>query len=219
MNLKEQLKSLNKDYELRSYLFSGFSLFTTFVFLIYNLVLGIVYSAIWNFSISFYYLILLTLRTIIITKEKTWRYDEISIRNKKRLKLFRFTTKILLVMDLALIIPISLMVLSKRNVDISMIPTIGIAAYTTYKVTFATINYFKTRGQKNLSLFGLKIINLKDAIVSILTLQNTMVMGFGNETSMLTLTAYTSAGMLVGMFILTILSIRKGYQYSTQSNA
>lgn len=70
MNLKEQLKSLNKDYELRSYLFSGFSLFTTFVFLIYNLVLGIVYSAIWNFSISFYYLILLTLRTIIITKEK-----------------------------------------------------------------------------------------------------------------------------------------------------
>lgn len=77
MNLKEQLKSLNKDYELRSYLFSGFSLFTTFVFLIYNLVLGIVYSAIWNFSISFYYLILLTLRTIIITKEKTWRYDEI----------------------------------------------------------------------------------------------------------------------------------------------
>lgn len=136
MNLKEQLKSLNKDYELRSYLFSGFSLFTTFVFLIYNLVLGIVYSAIWNFSISFYYLILLTLRTIIITKKKTWRYDEISIRNKKRLKLFRFTTKILLVMDLALIIPISLMVLSKRNVDISMIPTIGIAAYTTYKVTF-----------------------------------------------------------------------------------
>ena len=83
MNLKEQLKSLNKDYELRSYLFSGFSLFTTFVFLIYDLVLGIVYSAIWNFSISFYYLILLTLRTIIITKEKTWRYDEISIRNKK----------------------------------------------------------------------------------------------------------------------------------------
>lgn len=70
MNLKEQLKSLNKDYELRSYLFSGFSLFTTFVFLIYNLVLGIVYSAIWNFSISFYYLILLTLRTIIITKGK-----------------------------------------------------------------------------------------------------------------------------------------------------
>ena len=65
----------------------------------------------------------------------------------------------------------------------------------------------------------MKIINLKDAIVSILTLQNTMVMVFGNETSMLTLTAYTSAGMLVGMFILTILSIRKGYQYSTQSNA
>ncbi len=214
MKMREQIKSVYKNYELRSFLFSGFSLFTTFAFLVYNFALGAIYKTIWNFSISFYYLILLGLRTVIIFKEKSWRYAQTRVKKQNQLRLFRFITKILLLMDLALIVPISLMVLSQRKVSIGMIPAIGTAAYTTYKVTFATINYFKTRGQKNLSLFGLKIINLKDAIVSILTLQNTMVMVFSDGISIQTLTAYTSAGILAGMFILTILLIRKGYQYS-----
>lgn len=214
MRIMGRVKNIYKDYELRSYLLSGFSLFTTFAFLIYNLVLGIVYKTVWNFSISIYYMVLLGLRTLIIVKEKHWRLETEDCRRKHQLQLFRFTTILLLLMDIALIVPIALMVFTQRSVNMTMIPAIGIAAYTTYKITVAIINYVKTREQRNLSLFGLKIINLKDAIVSILTLQNTMVMVFGNGKSLQTLTAYTSAGMLFAMFVITILLIRKGNQYS-----
>ncbi len=219
MNVRKQLKSVYKDYESRSYLFAELSLFTTFVFLAYNFVLGVRYQAIWNFSISFYYMVLLGLRTIMIAGEKRSRHDEMKTRQQEQLRLFRLTTKILLLMDFALIVPITLMVMSRRSVNIGMVPAIGIAAYTTYKIIFAAIHYFKTRGQKNLALFGLKIINLKDAIVSILTLQNTMVMVFGNSASMQTFTAYTSAGISIGMLVMTVLLIRKGVQYSEGMDA
>ncbi len=210
MKKRIQLPAFISDYVFRSFLSSGFSAFCTIAFLVYNLTIGILYRSIWNFSISVYYLILLILRVTILLCEKQWKNQTEAYHKEKQISLFRVITRILLLLDISLAVPISLMVLSKRTVSIGMIPAISIAAYTTYKVVFSIINYIKTREQKNLSLFGLKMINLKDAIVSVLTLQNTMVMVFGDGRSMQTLTAYTSAAILIGMIILTIFLIRKG---------
>lgn len=45
-----------------------------------------------------------------------------------------------------------------------------------------------------------------------------MIMVFGNGASMQALTAYTSAGILAGMFVLTILLIKKGEQNTLSEN-
>ena len=58
----------------------------------------------------------------------------------------------------------------------------------------------------------LRTINFIDALVSILTLQNTLIMvnmkGEGNQ--MLTLSAVTSAVIMLAVLVLSVAAIRKG---------
>ncbi len=208
------IRELKNDKVLRSFISSTVSFIATTVFLAYNFVMGIMLRSVWNFSISFYYLLLVLLRAFILFSEKKWLNMTARERANKRILLFNRTCRMLILVDLALIVPISLMVLSQRSVKIGMIPAIATAAYTTYKVILSAVHYSRARKHENLSLYGLKIINLKDAIVSVLTLQNTMVMAFGTGNSMLPLTACTSAAMLIGMILLTALLLRKGRKFS-----
>ncbi len=210
MNAKPLLCALKKDSIMRIFLSSAVSFIATMTFFAYNFVMGILLRSVWNFSISFYYLLLVLLRAFILFNEKKWVTLAARERAAKRIRLFNSICRMLIFVDIALIVPISLLVLSQRSVAIGTIPAIATAAYTTYKVIFSVVNYKKARKHENLSVYGLKIIHLKDAIVSVLTLQNTMVMVFGTGSSMLPLTASTSAAMLIGMVILTLLLLHRG---------
>lgn len=150
------------------------------------------------------------LRGLVIFSEKRWQYIENSARNRNRTRLFRLISKFLILLDFALIIPISLMVLSRRTVVMGKIPAIATAAYTAYKITVSAVNYKKAKNRENLSLLCLKIINLKDAMVSVLTLQNTLISVFDSGKSMLTLTSCTSAAQLTSIIIMTFFWIKKG---------
>lgn len=213
--MKKTVNEIRKNYEFRSFMFAFVSFAVTGAFLFLNFYLGVFYQSVWNFSISFYYLTLTALRGLILFSEWKWKQENIKGRNSRRIRLFRCVTSVLLLMDIVLIVPISLMVLSQRSVSITMIPAIAIAAYTTYKIILAVVNFKRASRQENLSLYGLRILNLKDAIASVLTLQNTMVMVFGEGKSMQTLTAYTSAVILVGMIALTFSFIREGREKET----
>ena len=126
-----------------------------------------------------------------------------------RKNLYFVQSILLLIIDLALITPISLMVLQKKNVDYSTIPAIILAAYTTYKIIAAIINYIKTRKQKHLSIKILKNINLIDALVSILSLQYVLIMTFGNgiEGEMLALCATSTFAVWVLIIAISVLSL------------
>ena len=82
------------------------------------------------------YLLLLIIRGIILN---------FKIRNKDNnteKPIFIVTSLLVLVLNLVLIIPISLMVMNRREVlNNEIISAIIMAAYTTYKITMATINY------------------------------------------------------------------------------
>ncbi len=207
MKIKKTFIKIKDDYELRSYITGILSFLINIAFLVFNLVLGIYYKLPFNMSICFYYLLLILLRYMIINFERRNRYEEHI--NDKRIKNTKLVSWLLLLADLTIVVPIILMVLSQRSVTMGTIPAISVAAYTTYKITLAILNYKKVLNGKNLSLIGLKMINLLDALVSILTLQNTLVMVFGDGSSMLILTACTSAGMLIVMIMATILFIKR----------
>ena len=74
---------------------------------------------------------------------------------------------LLLVIDLSLATPITLMMLQEKTVDYSSIVAITIATYTVYKIVMASINFYKTRKMSHLSVKIVRNINFVDALVSI----------------------------------------------------
>lgn len=204
------LENSPKAFALRSFLSAALSLVLSFLYLVYNLLLGVFYHAPWNFSISFYYLSLVALRGYILFSEKRWRQVTPPVRKKNRQKLFRRICCLLFLVDFLLIVPIALMVLSQRPVGVGKITAIALAAYTTYRVIMSIIRFRKSSRSENLSLFSLKIIDMADTLVSVLTLQNTMVTVFGSGESMLELIAYTSGATFLALLVFTAVLIRKG---------
>ena len=87
----------------------------------------------------------------------------------------------------------------QRPVGTGLIHAIALAAYATWKITMAIINFFRRRRSRDLVVRQLRTINLMDALVSILTLQNTLIMvnSQSNPRSMLTLAAISSTGIFL----------------------
>ena len=79
---------------------------------------------------------------------------------------------LLLVLDLALILPVSMMVVLEKPVDLGLIPAIAMAAYTTWKVTAASLHIGRLRRNPggNILLAELRTVNFIDALVAVLTL-------------------------------------------------
>ena len=163
------------------------------------------FITLWNFSVSFYYCFLVAVKAVILYFENRWKWCQKEKVKTRRFWLFKIENIFLFLIDLALLAPITLMILQKKqSVSLGLIPTIASATYTTYKITMAILNYRHSKKTDNLTLHGLKVISLKEAIVSIITLQNTMVYEFGDAKQMFTLTAWTTAGMFVLLVAISI---------------
>ena len=86
------------------------------------------------------------------------------------------------------------------------------AAYTTWKITLAIVN-LRRSGAHPLLIRQLRTINLIDALVAILTLQNTLIMvnsSAGEETGVMTLAAVSSGLIYLVILTLTIRLFCKG---------
>ena len=116
---------------------------------------------------------------------------------------------LLLIIDLALIAPITLMVLQKKEIHYSKIHAITIATYTCYKIIQSTRNYVKTRKLNNLSIRTIRCVNFIDSLVSILSLQYTLIMTFSDEstTDMLRLGATSSFVIWIFIVLISILNL------------
>ena len=114
--------------------------------------------------------------------------------------------------NLALIMPVSLMVRMEKPVTMGLTPAIAMAAYTTWKITLAIVN-LRRSGAHPLLIRQLRTINLIDALVAILTLQNTLIMvnsSAGEETGVMTLAAVSSGLIYLVILTLTIRLFCKG---------
>lgn len=86
--------------------------------------------------------------------------------------------KLLLLLNLALSGVVLLTIAKGTAKTHSEIMVISIAAYTFYKITMAVINMVKVRKMQSPSLITIRNIGVADALVSILTLQTTMLTSF-----------------------------------------
>lgn len=148
------------------------------LFALYNGIFGIVFRSVWHIEIGIYYVLLLAVKTVVFAG---FRLSE----KQESLKRLFFTTAVLLFfINASLILPIISMIRYERAVPFPLEVAIGIAAYTTYKVTMTVIRFVKARKSTDLLVREIVTIRFVESIVSILTLQNTLIMvnaGAGNE--------------------------------------
>ena len=114
------------------------------------------------------------------------------------------------------------MVLDKPA-SMGLIPAIAMAAYTTGKVIMVSIHIARLRRSPrgNILIAGLRTVNFIDALVSILTLQNTLIMVSGTtaETSaMLPLSAASSGVIYVVIAAITIRMLQKGLRQTNTND-
>ncbi len=205
------IKRMKSDYTFRTFIFSALSFFVTVAFTAYNVFLAVVYKSPFNFGISVYYALLLCIRSYVILSEVKFNKAGLNEAHKEneRKKLFFVQSVLLFVIDLALIAPITMMVLQQKDVNYSEIPAITIAAYTVYKIVMATMNYIKTRKSNHLSVKILRNINFIDALVSVLSLQYTLIMTFngGTLSDMLGLCATSTFAIWAFIAVISVLTL------------
>ena len=198
------------DYDFKTVTAAIGSLFVTALFALYNGFLGVYHASLWHGSICVYYLVLVGLRTIIIAARKN--ADRRTEPERAQTKVYVASAALLLFLNLCLVVPVSLMVVRQRPVDMTLIPAITMAAYTTYKVIMASVNLKRRKRSLDRLVRLLRTISFIDALVSVLTLQNTLIMVNmkGDGLEMLTLTAITSAAIMLAVLTLSVTAMIKG---------
>ncbi len=78
------IKEYLKNYELRTYISSGFSALFSLLFAGYNLYIGITFRAIWNLSIAGYFVITLIIKTTIDIFEIKWQKNKLEKQEKTK---------------------------------------------------------------------------------------------------------------------------------------
>ncbi|MCD2491533.1 hypothetical protein LQE92_02675 [Lacrimispora sp. NSJ-141] len=207
--VKPMIEKWKKDYTFKTIASSIISFGVSILFALYNGFLGIHLLSVWHGSICVFYLLLIAIRGMILLTEKKNIAGAEQEREHCRCRTFVISSVMLLLLNLALILPISLMVILEKPVNMGVIPAITMAAYTTYKLTMASVHIQKQRHSRhgNILIGQLRTINFIDALVSILTLQNTLIMVEQTESSvddMFILSAVSSAAIYIVILFITI---------------
>lgn len=204
------VETYKSDYRFSTMASSAISALVNAAFMIYNGILGIVYHSLWNGTICVYYLLLFVVRTILVTTQRKEAVRPAEANAKHRRMICINTHLLLMLLNISLIVPITVMVTGERNYTYGLIPAIAMATYTTYRITISIIHFRKSRKDNSPLVFELRMINLTDALVALLTLQNSLIIANGGMNSdMQTLSAWTSAGIFATIMIITTWSFVK----------
>ena len=204
--IKKLFLWLKSNYNKRTVIFSFLSVLFLISFTVYNGILGLLYNSIWHICIFAYYIFLLLVKGVLvfgISHKKT--------RDKQLLVVY-ITFIMLILMTIAMITPAVLLILDKRSYNWGLIPSIASAAYTTYSVTMSIINMRKAKNNDSLIIKQIRLVNIINALMSVLVLQNTLILANGGYTEdMRKLSVATSVGIIaliifieIYQFILTI---------------
>ncbi|WP_283129331.1 hypothetical protein [Allofournierella massiliensis] len=213
--LRQIVERWHCDYSFQTMVGACVSFCVTLLFAFYHGYLGLCFSSAWHKNIGIFYLLLTAIRGCVLLSEKrnTSRPEE--MRRVCRQRVFLISSLMLLLLDLSLITPIVLMALLAKPTNIGIHPAIAMATYTTYKIITASLHIHKQKRapHQNLLISELRVINFIDALVSVLTLQSTLILVNQESpdiSSMLPLTASSSAVIYSIIVITTLYMLRNG---------
>ena len=146
---------------------------------IFQLWLGFYHHTFWFFSLGAYYICLGVMRFFLLLHTRRYAPGE---RMRDELIRYRVCGWVFLVMNLALSLIIFFMVYWNRTFYHQEITAITMAAYTFVTLTTAIVNIIKYRKYSSPVFSASKAISLAAALVSMLTLESTMLTTFRDET-------------------------------------
>ena len=174
-----------EDYTFRTILTTMPSFIINVAYTVYNGVIGIVNQSSWFITMAVYYSLLGVMRYHAVnTGRKISRMKDQKLIRKKELAVIKTDGILLLLLNLALSGVVLLTIEKGRAKAYSEIMAISIAAYTFYKTTMAVINMVKVRKMQSPILITIRNIGVADALVSMLTLQTTMLASFQNTSNL-----------------------------------
>ena len=146
---------------------------------IFQLWLGFYHRTFWFYSLGTYYICLGVMRFFLARHTTRYAPGE---RMQTELKKYRACGIVFLVMNLALALIIFFMVYWNRTFEHHMITAIAMAAYTFTALTTAIVNVIRYRRYQSPVFSASKAISLAAALVSMLTLESTMLTTFSDGT-------------------------------------
>ena len=183
---------------------------------IYNGIIGFSSKSWWLITICAYYIILgVTRFGVLIFNEK----NKTEISSNKFI--MRFTGCLLIFLSIILAGTAYLSVESERGIKYNEILMITIAAYSFTKITLAIINLIKARKNDSSTIKTLRYISFADALVSIFSLQRSMLVSFGEmpENEIQILNIFTGTAVYIGIFILGVILIGGKYKNGKIKNS
>lgn len=209
------LQAWREDYVCQTLAGTAVSFGCTALFALYNGYLGLRYGSVWHGSISAFYLLLTAIRGLVLLTEKRTSSQPSAEQERCRRRTFLISSLLFLVLDLALVAPISMMAVLDKPVSMGLIPAIAMAAYTVWKITMASIHMGRQRRRSggNILVAELRTVNFIDALVAILTLQNTLIMvnrTAPDENAMLPISAASSAVIYAVIAAITLRLLKRG---------
>ena len=146
---------------------------------LFQLWLGFYHHTFWFYSLGAYYICLGVMRFFLARHTTRYAPGE---RMRDELIKYRACGIVFLPMNLALALIVFFMVYWNRTFEHHMITAIALAAYTFTSMTVAIINFVKYRKYNSPVFSAAKAISLAAALVSMLTLESTMLTTFSDGT-------------------------------------
>ena len=202
---RKLIEWFKSDTDFRAAVFSSGMLLITLAFAVYNGILGILHSSLWHGSICVYYILLTLIRVFILLAEKHIVKKGVHKKRHRR-NVFVISSAILLLLNLSMIIPTAFMVKLVKPVNLSLIPALAMAVYTTIKVVMAVRQLKHRRDSGNLLVRELWTINVVDAALSVISLQNTLIMVAGDpgDEGLFLLSAITGGIIILGTIAMEV---------------
>ncbi len=157
-----------------------------------HIILGLIIRSWWFFTIGIYYLILSIVRFAVL-------------RTKKNdTKIIKLTAVMLIILSLPLIGIVILSFIKDRGTVFHEIVMITIALYSFTKITLASMNWIKSRRTYCAKSIALKNISFADALVSMFSLQRSMLVSFEgmSEANIRIMNTVVGAAVCITVFLL-----------------
>lgn len=171
-----------------------------FAYVFINLFSGIYYRSLWFVALAFYYIFLAVTRFTLLHH---MRSRPVGQEYDSEWRRYRLVGCILLVLNLALVVIVTLVVMQNKGFEYGGYLIYIMAIYAFYTIILSSINVVKYRRYNSPVLSAVKAVNLTAALVSMLSLETAMISQFGsaeNPTFRRTMTAVT--GFCVCVFVL-----------------
>ncbi len=173
------------------------------VYSAYHIISGVVSHSLWLFTIGIYYVILGIIRFVVLQSKS------------KKMGIVHFTGIMLMVLSLPLAATVILSFVKDRGTVFHLIVMLAIAVYAFTKISLATVNWIKARKSTSIKLITLRNISFADALVSIFSLQRSMLVSFEGmtEIEIRIMNVATGSAVCLAVFLLGLNLIRKKAPY------